>query len=55
MKYFTVLIMLFVVNLGNAQWTNDTDVNTLVADSEGGDMKAFGASDGMTHGDLCGQ
>lgn len=32
----------------NAQWTTDTDLNTLVADSEGGDMQAIGTSEGKT-------
>lgn len=33
----------------NAQWTTNTAANTLVADSEGGDMKAIGTSDGKTY------
>jgi hypothetical protein len=50
MKYFTTFfLLLFTVFIGNAQWTTDTDVNTLVADSEGGDMKALGTSDGKTY------
>ena len=33
----------------DAQWTTDTAMNTLVVDSEGGDMKAVGTSDGKTY------
>ncbi len=33
----------------HSQWTSNTTINTLVADSEGGDMKAIGASDGSTY------
>ncbi len=49
MRHFTLFLLLFTVSILNAQWTTDTDVNTLVADSEGGDMKAIGASDGKTY------
>jgi hypothetical protein len=49
MKYFAAFILVFTISIGNAQWTTDTDVNTLVAESEGGDMKAIGASDGKTY------
>lgn len=49
MKYFSAFLLLFTISLGHAQWTTDTDVNTLVANSEGGDMKAIGASDGKTY------
>ena len=48
MKTLITIIAFFTVLNINAQWTNDTDVNTLVVDSEGGDMKAIGASDGKT-------
>ena len=34
---------------GNAQWTTDTVLNTLVADSEVGDMQAIGSSEGKTY------
>lgn len=47
------LLLLFFVTLSflnlSAQWNPDTTVNTLVADSEGGDMKAAGTSDGKTY------
>jgi hypothetical protein len=43
--FLTVLISLNV----QAQWTTDTAQNTLVVDSEGGDMKAIGTSDGKTY------
>lgn len=48
MKLITLFIALFTVLSMQAQWTIDTDVNTLVVDSEGGDMKAIGTSDGKT-------
>lgn len=45
-----ILILLITMSFSlNAQWTSDTDVNTLVVDSEGGDMKSVGASDGKTY------
>ena len=47
-KLFSVLLI-FTFFYSTAQWTTDTAVNTLVADSEGGDMKAIGASDGKTY------
>ena len=49
MKLITVFIALFTLLSMQAQWTTDTDVNTLVVDSEGGDMKAIGTSDGKTY------
>lgn len=49
MKKITFLIALFVFINVNAQWTVDTAVNTLVADSRGVDMKAIGTSDGKTY------
>jgi len=52
MKNLIIFCLLLFAFLGtnhlNAQWTTDTDVNTLVVDSEGGDMKAIGASNGKT-------
>lgn len=45
---FTLLATITFLNL-NAQWTTDTAINTLVVDSEGGDMKAIGTSDGKTY------
>jgi hypothetical protein len=49
MRSLTTLLLLFVFIFGHAQWTTDTAVNTLVADSEGGDMKAIGTSIGETY------
>ncbi len=49
MKSITIFIALFTLLSMQAQWTTNTDVNTLVVDSEGGDMKAVGASDGKTY------
>jgi len=53
MKTLKISLILLVTFLGsmqiNAQWTTDTDVNTLVVDSEGGDMKAIGTSNGKTY------
>ncbi|MFT7626432.1 MAG: hypothetical protein ACI9OS_000066, partial [Ulvibacter sp.] len=47
-RLFTLLAIFAFLNL-NAQWNTDTAVNTLVVDSEGGDMKAIGTSDGKTY------
>ena len=47
-KLFTLLALVAFLNL-NAQWNTDTAVNTLVVDSNGGDMKAIGTSDGKTY------
>ncbi|MFT4850502.1 MAG: hypothetical protein ACI83B_003060 [Sediminicola sp.] len=47
-RLFTLLALFAFLNL-NAQWNTDTAVNTLVVDSEGGDMKAIGTSDGKTY------
>lgn len=49
MKKLFSIILLFTFLYSNGQWTTDTNVNTLVVDSEGGDMKAIGASDGKTY------
>lgn len=49
MKKLLTILLLFTFFYSNGQWTTDTDVNTLVVDSEGGDMKAIGASDGKTY------
>ncbi len=49
MKYLTFLISFLIVINVNAQWTADTNVNTLVADSQSGDMKAIGTSTGQTY------
>lgn len=44
----TLFIFLFTFHFAFAQWTIDTDVNTLVADSRGEDLQAIGTSDGKT-------
>jgi len=49
MKIFTTIFALFTLMFANAQWVSDTDVNTLVVDAEGGDMKAVGTSLGETY------
>ena len=49
MKELFSVLLIFTFFYSTAQWTTDTAVNTLVADSEGGDMKAIGASDGKTY------
>ncbi|PHS61074.1 MAG: hypothetical protein COB12_12385 [Flavobacterium sp.] len=46
---FLLIIAILVSFTSNAQWTTDTDVNTLVADTEGGDLQAIGTSDGKTY------
>lgn len=45
---FSITALLFFTFSSFAQWTSDTDVNTLAADSESGDMQAVGTSDGKT-------
>jgi len=49
MRNLTLLIALFLTVNIYAQWTTDTDVNTLVAETESGDMKAIGTSEGETY------
>ena len=49
MKNLTLLIVFFITVNMNAQWTTDTDVNTLVVESESSDMKAIGTSDGQIY------
>ena len=39
MKNLLKLFMFFAFITMNAQWTTDTDLNTLVADSEGGERR----------------
>ncbi len=43
---FTFSILTFSLS---AQWTSDTALNTQAVDSDGGDIKAIGASDGSTY------
>ncbi|MGK0235426.1 MAG: hypothetical protein ACI9EK_001963, partial [Psychroserpens sp.] len=47
-RIITIFMLLVFINM-NAQWVADTNVNTLVADSESGDMKAIGTSGGLTY------
>lgn len=49
MKNLMTLLLLIMTLSVSAQWTSNTSVNTLVVDSEGGDMKAIGTSDGKTY------
>jgi len=49
MKTLTTLFCLLITSIVFAQWTTDTNVNTLVADSEGLDMQTLGTSDGQTY------
>lgn len=49
MKTIFTLLALFMVSASYAQWTEDTDANTLVADSGATDMKSVGTSDGSTY------
>ena len=49
MKKITTILALFIVFAMNAQWTTDTNVNTLVVSSEGGDMQALSGSNGKTY------
>lgn len=49
MKNLTFLIALFVSINIFAQWTTDTELNTLVSESESGDMQAIGTSNGETY------
>lgn len=45
----TTLICFLSVFIAQAQWTTDTDANTLVVESEALDLQAKGTSDGMTY------
>ena len=49
MKNLTLLLVFFITVNINAQWTTDTNLNTLVTESESEDMKAIGTSDGQTY------
>ncbi|MCG2419722.1 T9SS type A sorting domain-containing protein [Aequorivita sp. F47161] len=49
MKSIITLFALFGVTLLHAQWTTDTDANTLVAESGELDVMARGTSDGQTY------
>ncbi|MEH6535955.1 MAG: T9SS type A sorting domain-containing protein [Psychroserpens sp.] len=49
MKKITLCIALLVGFVSHAQWNIDTAVNTLIADSNSGDMKSIGTSDGQTY------
>ncbi len=46
--FLTMFAFMVSINV-NAQWTTDTDVNTLVVDSEGLDMQARSSIDGKTY------
>ena len=50
MKNFTLLLIALIFQYNAfAQWTTDTDVNTLVATSNNNDVQAIGTSDGQTY------
>ena len=49
MKKLITIMCVFATFISNAQWTTDTDVNTLVADSEPVDMQAIGTPNGQTY------
>lgn len=49
MKKITLLLTLFTCIYGNAQWTDDTTINTPVATSNTEDVSAIGTSDGKTY------
>ena len=48
MKNIIVYIAMLWAIISQAQWTSDTEVNTLVSTQTSSDMKAIGASDGST-------
>ncbi len=48
-KGLLIIVICFFSITTNAQWTSNTDINTLVTSSEGGDMKALGTSSGKTY------
>ena len=49
-KIIFSFLVTFIVSMNcYAQWTTDTVLNTLVADSEVGDMQAIGTSEGKTY------
>ena len=48
-KSLLIIAICFFSITTNAQWTSNTDINTLVTSSEGGDMKALGTSSGKTY------
>lgn len=49
MKSIITILAIFGVTLLHAQWTTDTDANTLVAESGELDVQALGTSDGQTY------
>ncbi len=48
MKSTIILLSFFVTSILNAQWTNDTTINTLATTSVCDDMQSIGTSDGKT-------
>ena len=48
-KSLLIIAICFFSITTNAQWTSNIDINTLVTNSEGGDMKALGTSSGKTY------
>ncbi|OAB79693.1 hypothetical protein ULVI_02800 [Cochleicola gelatinilyticus] len=49
MKTIFTLFALFIISASYAQWTDETNVNTLVAESEATDMQSIGTSAGSTY------
>lgn len=49
MKTISTIICFLTVFIASAQWTTDTDQNTLVAESGELDVRALGTSDGQTY------
>ena len=48
-KGLLIIVICFFSITINAQWTPNSEINTLVTSSEGGDMKALGTSSGKTY------
>lgn len=49
MRNLTFLLTVFITTMSFAQWTEDYDVNTLVADAPSGDIQSVGTNDGKTY------
>src|SRR5699024_1080513 len=49
MKNFTFLLVFLISFSGFAQWTDDYDTNTAVAEGPTGDIQSIGTSDGQTY------
>ncbi len=49
MKKFTLLITTIISGILLGQWTDNFDINTLVADAPSGDIQSIGTNDGKTY------